>query len=114
MRVAVSRGAASVAVTWDDGGAPAEFHHLWLRDNCACAACRHPDTWERTLDTFSLPLDLAPASVDVAGDVLVIEWPDGHVSRYAGDWLRAYRPSGDRDPLVPRQEPWDGSLQAPT
>ena len=29
-----------VEVTWADGSS-ARFHHIWLRDNCACADCVH-------------------------------------------------------------------------
>ena len=74
----LTTGASAVTVAWADGSAPSDFHHLWLRDNCACAECRHPDTWERTLDTYSLPLDIAPfalhaatSKIDVMSDVRI-------------------------------------------
>lgn len=107
----VAAGARTVTVTWTDGSRPSEFHHLWLRDNCACPACRHPDTWERTLDTYGLPFDLTAETVSATADEVVVEWPDAHVSRFAAGWLHAHRLGGDSDPLVPRQVPWDASLQ---
>jgi gamma-butyrobetaine dioxygenase len=36
-----------VEVSWADGSS-ARFHHVWLRDNCACGQCVHPITKEQT------------------------------------------------------------------
>ncbi len=33
---------------------------FWLRDNCPCAECVHPQTHERVLDTFALDPDVRP------------------------------------------------------
>jgi carnitine 3-dehydrogenase len=77
-----------VAVVWADGHR-STFHHLWLRDNCPCAECVHPQTRERTLDTFSLDPGIAPIAVQEAPGALAIEWPDGHRSSYDMAWLRA-------------------------
>ncbi len=55
-----------VPIVFDDGHRT-ELHHLWLRDNCECAECVHPQTRERLLDTFALDPDVAPTSVDVDG-----------------------------------------------
>ena len=38
-----------VTVTWADG-LSARFHHVWLRDNCACAECLLPLTKEQTFE----------------------------------------------------------------
>ncbi len=56
----------TVPVVFDDGHRT-ELHHLWLRDNCECSECVHPQTRERLLDTFALDPDVAPMSVDVDG-----------------------------------------------
>ena len=74
-----------VAVDWEEEGS-SQFHHVWLRDNCLCSECRHPDAWEHTVDTFSIPLDIRPEKVE-AGDALDITWSDGHLSTFSADWL---------------------------
>jgi gamma-butyrobetaine dioxygenase len=76
-----------LTVEWDDG-ATDTFHYVWLRDNCRCPECRHPDAWERTLDTITLPLGVVPDSVDL-GDGLGIVWTDGHRTDLSTEWLRA-------------------------
>ena len=64
--VAPSGRHGRVPIVFDDGHRT-ELHHLWLRDNCECAECVHPQTRERLLDTFALDPDVAPMSVDVDG-----------------------------------------------
>lgn len=76
-----------VAVTWPDGRR-AEFPPIWLRDNCACAACRHPGNGQRLLDTLDIPDDIAAVDMDLADGSLHVIWSDMHESRYAGAWLR--------------------------
>lgn len=69
-------------------GAHADFHHRWLRHNCPCD--RHPTTGERTLCSSELPDELRPERAALAAGSLVITWPDGHVSKFALEWLRAH------------------------
>lgn len=77
----------SVMVRWDDGASSA-FHPLWLRDNCRTA--RDASSRQKLCTAESLPTDLAVAHVDVAARELTLRWlPDGHVSTYCADWLRA-------------------------
>jgi gamma-butyrobetaine dioxygenase len=80
-----------VAVAWADGATDV-FHHLWVRDNCACADCRHPIAGERLSDPAAIPLALAPDSVAPTpdGQSLVWEWPDGHTTMLSGAWLRQH------------------------
>ncbi len=96
MRVAeVGRlGERTVTVVWDDGTA-GEFHFVWLRDNCPCPECRHPEAWERLLDNVALDLDVRPAEV-ACRDQLDIVWDDGHRTSLSAEWLRAnrYGPAG--------------------
>ncbi|MFT5692124.1 MAG: gamma-butyrobetaine dioxygenase [Oceanicoccus sp.] len=65
------------------------FHWLWLRENCLCAECHHPQTWERTVDTFLLDRNIRAEKIDVSssGDRLILVWPDGHLTEHTGDWL---------------------------
>ena len=83
------RRQGTIQVIWENGYAN-EFHFLWLRDNCGCAACRHPKTLERTFDLLSVAEDLDADSVSVTGGELRIVWSGGgHVSLYPADWLRS-------------------------
>jgi len=84
---------ALVRTVWDDGRT-ARFHHVWLRDNCACTECRHPTIPERTLDSITVPLDIVASSVAVTGGTLAVGWPDGHRSSFGSAWLaeHAYEP----------------------
>ncbi len=84
-----SVGDHTLSVAWDDAES-ADFHFVWLRDNCACPECRHPDAWERLIDNVTLSLDQRPTVAD-AGDRLNITWSDGHESSYGWQWLRDHR-----------------------
>jgi DUF971 family protein len=66
----------SLTLDWGDGTS-SDFHHIWLRDNCACAECKHPDAWERVLDNVELDLEVRPESV-AFDKSLEITWEDGH------------------------------------
>jgi gamma-butyrobetaine dioxygenase len=89
--VGAERHDRSFRVTWQ-GGESADFHFLWLRDNCGCGDCRHPQTFERTFDVLGVPEDLAPDQVAVVDGALRVIWADdGHASSYDAQWLRAHR-----------------------
>jgi gamma-butyrobetaine dioxygenase len=84
-----------VDVGWADGSS-ARFHHIWLRDNCACDECVHPITKEQTYELVSAPVENPARSATVAGEgELDVVWSvDGHRSRYHPGWLRAHRYDG--------------------
>ncbi|EEQ83930.2 trimethyllysine dioxygenase [Blastomyces dermatitidis ER-3] len=70
------------------GGVTGKWPSLWLRDNCQCKKCIHPDTRQRLVDTFSIPADIQPSSVRKLDNHLEIEWAnDGHTSTYSYNWL---------------------------
>ena len=82
----------ALALTWRDGEA-ARVPYLWLRDNCACAACRIALTSEKRFNVQSVPADLRPHEVSLGGGRrggrrLRLVWPDGHRSRYRAKDLR--------------------------
>lgn len=100
-----------VLLTWADGRS-GHFSYLWLRDNCACATCKHPQTLERTFDILSVPEDLgAEAEIDGEG-LLCLTWNgERHLSRYPSDWLAQHReepPAEEPEPLT-----WGRSLGSP-
>ncbi|EAS32512.3 trimethyllysine dioxygenase [Coccidioides immitis RS] len=64
---------------------------FWLRENCRCVKCIHPETKQRLVDTHSIPFDIRPASFRlVEGQHLEIQWPDGHSSTYPWPWLQLH------------------------
>ncbi|PGH06550.1 trimethyllysine dioxygenase [Helicocarpus griseus UAMH5409] len=70
------------------GGSTGKWPSLWLRDNCQCSKCIHPDTRQRLVDTFSIPEDIKPLAVRNLENHLEIEWAnDGHTSTYRYNWL---------------------------
>jgi carnitine 3-dehydrogenase len=102
-RLAARGAGGRVSVEWDDGHHD-ELPALWLRDNCPCGACVHPQTRERVLDTFALDPDVGPVTVKVGGDVLSVDWSDGHHSEYPMAWLRTSNPE------LPGPRFWDAGM----
>jgi gamma-butyrobetaine dioxygenase len=99
-----------VEVSWIDG-VSARFHHVWLRDNCACDQCVHPITKEQTYELVEAP-EVNPARdvAATAGGALEVVWEaDGHRSRYHPGWLRAHRYDGRTDGGHDERELWDGA-----
>jgi gamma-butyrobetaine dioxygenase len=78
---------------WSDGRI-SEFHAIWLRDNCACPACRHPKALERRFLLIDEAGDIRIQEIVLtgAGDVEIRFAPDAagkaHLSRFAAAWLR--------------------------
>lgn len=115
---AAAPGERGLELTWDDGYA-AFFHHIWLRDHCACTTCRHPQTRERLVRVIDLPVDLpAPEATITAQGALELWWPamqglDRHQSLFDPGWLRQRADAATPDPLaVDRKTPWDASIAA--
>jgi len=97
-----------VEVGWDDGER-SRFHHVWLRDNCACAQCVHEITREQTYELVSAPPDaVSSAAVDDEG-ALDVRWVSGHRSRFHPGWLRVHRYDRADPDQHGDQALWDGS-----
>lgn len=98
-----------------DSESNSEFNFAWLRDNCPCKECFHPDTQERTLVTATIPDDIAPQSATVDGSVLEISWNENdHRSEYDLDWLRQHDASQTftlNDPAQGEIKLWGNELQ---
>lgn len=109
-------GNGSVCLTWDDGTS-AEFPLLWLRDHCACASCRHPQTHERLVRIIDLPARLPEPTVTLtAGGALHLEWPampgfEVHKSLFDPGWLYQRADTRRADPLaIDRKTPWTAAI----
>ncbi len=88
-RIEVRRGSDAVSLRWASGEVTS-LPHLWLRDNCGCSDCRIEQTSEKKFLIASVPADIEPVSVDLAGDELRLVWPDGHETLYSCDSLRTF------------------------
>jgi trimethyllysine dioxygenase len=100
---------AEVEVTWSDAAAPARFGAFWLRDHCHAEHSLHPDTLQRQVDTFKIPVDIGAAHVEIvdAGRSLQVHWlHDGNPSRLPAAFLRRIAANEGREP-APRRRLWD-------
>ena len=76
-----------------DGGTGAQWavSNVWLRDNCRCAACRHPGNGQKLYEIVELPEGLRESHAVIHDhDTLHVQWSDGHVSDYPIAWLRGH------------------------
>jgi gamma-butyrobetaine dioxygenase len=95
----------AIALEWPDGRRR-EYPYTWLRDNCACAHCRHPGSGQRLLEPAAIPPDIHPSELRFEHDCLLVAWaPDGHTSSYAGTWLRRSHQTRAQEP-----ELWDAAI----
>ena len=118
-RAQTERGIAAIAelavdnealvAGWRDG-VRTRLPHLWLRHNCDCDQCMVRQTSERRFQIFTVAPDLQPTQAHLVGasndQAITIEWPDGHLSRYASNDLHAL--------LQPAPQPlryWAGEFQ---
>jgi len=111
----VTHDSGRVVLYWDDGRV-SRFPAEWLRDNCPCPRCRHPQALERTyLFIDHPPPAIGEASVDDQGDLEVRFEQQGerHVTRFAPGWLRERCCSPEA--LAERAaapEAWDTSIRS--
>lgn len=83
-----------VKVRWDANN-ESLYQNVWLRDHCRCPKCYHPQTRQRLVNTFAIPVDIQPRSIQANEDGLVVIWDnDEHKSVYDWAWLKnhSYNP----------------------
>ena len=78
----------ALEVTWYEGPV-SRLPYLWLRDNCGCNECRVAETTEKRFILTQVPVNLRPTTGLLEGDELLLQWPDGHGTRYSGSAIRA-------------------------
>ena len=79
-----------VRVHWKPKAPTAEFSPFWLRDHCHGKHSLNADTLQREVDTFSIPMDITPAEIQVddGGRTLNIVWAhDESVSTFPAAFL---------------------------
>jgi len=96
-------------VLWENKVSPGRFSPFWLRDHCHVKESLHPDTLQRQVDTFAIPVDIAPAKLEICdgGRTLRIEWKhDGSASVLPAEFLWNIAQGDGRD-TAPRRSLWD-------
>ncbi|KAJ5294810.1 hypothetical protein N7508_009631 [Penicillium antarcticum] len=68
-----------------------EFGQFFLRENCQCSGCIHPDTKQRAADTFAVSEDVHALSFESKGEALEVKWSDEHLGIYPWKWLRPHK-----------------------
>lgn len=106
-----------VSLAWADGRI-SPFHHVWLRDNCPCEQCVYNVTREQVFEIVDAAPDLVPAHAHIDSDgCLLIDWQDGHRSRFDPGWLRAHayddESRTERLAAKPKAYLWRSDLQLP-
>ncbi len=102
----------SCVILGHPSGARMALPAIWLRHNCPCADCRHPNG-QRLVEFLDIPADIAPRSarLDAEGTLEVVWDNDGHVSRYGAGWLAAHSTTpAARAARRPRPVLWGAEL----
>ncbi|KAL1915508.1 uncharacterized protein VTP21DRAFT_6632 [Calcarisporiella thermophila] len=92
---------SSLSITWPDSNPKtSEYTYLWLRDNCQCPYCVHPENHQKLHSSSDIPLDIRPKSMRLVNDSEVeIEWSlplrgqnlsQPHISTYPLQFLKRY------------------------
>lgn len=98
-----------VEVWWENRATPGRFSPFWLRDHCHAKESLNPDTLQRQVDTFAIPVDIAPANLKISdgGRALRIDWQhDGSTSLLPAAFLWRIAQDDGRD-IAPRRRLWD-------
>lgn len=61
---------------------------IWLRDNCQCSECFHPDATSRLIDWENFSMENAKLKAVEVNNGVKFTWKDGHVSNFNLDWLK--------------------------
>ncbi|XP_071530349.1 gamma-butyrobetaine dioxygenase-like isoform X2 [Panulirus ornatus] len=80
--VSASTGSQALHVKFCDGRT-SEIPYAWLRDNCQCHRCSS----ERGLGNNEFEVAAHPEIIQSNVFGVVVDWSDGHISKYPGEWL---------------------------
>ena len=98
-----------IEVTFTGSTLRGRFSPFWLRDHCHLPESLHPETLQRQVDTFSIPVDIAAERValEAGGTALRIVWGhDQSTSLLPAAFLRQIALTEGRE-RAPRRELWD-------
>lgn len=75
-----------VKVTWKSGK-QSRFPYIFLRENCKCPSCFHPQVKQRLVVVYNEKSVADSITIKDNGNYLECCWSDGHVSYYSAKWL---------------------------
>ncbi len=102
LNVDVQNADRIMTIVWEDGHRRS-FHSIWLRDNCRCSYCRHPNG-QKLASINELPADIRVISVVCENDGLHLQFsPDNHSAQFDSAWLRNFSESN----TLPQKTLWD-------
>ncbi|CAB4438980.1 unnamed protein product [Rhizophagus irregularis] len=67
----------SLSIKWSNSNSFTKFNYIWLRDNCQCPLCIHPDNRQKLFSSSEVPIDIKPLSIGSNSDKLIIVWDKG-------------------------------------
>merc|ERR1712212_1041836 len=76
---------SSLRVRFTDGSAR-EIPYSWLRHNCRCHKCLPRDA-AGVFSSENLNMEVHPEIIQSNEFGVVVDWSDGHISKYPGVWL---------------------------
>lgn len=88
----LSHDAQNLRLQWDDGRV-SNFDAFWLRDNCACPQCRHPQAMERLYMFIDHEAPTISQATQPTPDTVELQFSQGkeqHTSRFGTGWLRQH------------------------
>ncbi|KAK3702638.1 hypothetical protein RRG08_042626 [Elysia crispata] len=89
--ITVDTSRKNCLITWEDGFI-SQFHSAWLRHNCHCKACRHPNG-QKLLNPSDVSSNLAIVRAVIQGTSLIVElegMDDSHTVQIPTSFLRAH------------------------
>jgi gamma-butyrobetaine hydroxylase len=104
----LTRKGSLLDLAWDDGH-HSSFHAIWLRDNCACTACRHP-SGQRLLDTRQIPDAPTITAARAAEGSVEVSFADGHEAEWDASWLREHCYCDKEPHGASSRRLWDASI----
>ena len=84
-------------LTWSDE-TTSRFHYIWLRDNCLCDTCHHPQTHQKMVWLKNIQNNIRPRTVKNTTEIIDITWDENslHHSHFDAAWLHAHCYSTER------------------
>ena len=111
--VAIAHDAQMLTLRWDDGRI-SRFAAIWLRDNCPCPACRHPQAMERLHMFIDHETPCISQVTQTAADLVEVRFNQGtaqHAALFDVHWLRQHcYSSAARNEALPKRKFWDAGL----
>lgn len=94
----------------DNSGFSHEFTSFWLREASANPEHRDPRTGHKLADADQIPLEVAITDAEQNGDVLTLQFSDGHRAEYSLASLQRLAVQPYTQELVGERQLWDASL----